>query len=229
MRKSIFILSIITVSIFMGCNGINSSNQINDLPALPEELQVGHSVLSQDSIPAFSFPTITEDQRMMLRLKSFVEVPDSTRVIGVREIEGKRTLEAYLVPLSENPNDFEVYLMTRGSDGWGIHSIDLGRFHTSEHQGPMRFGGNRFYTHDSSLTFDGTTHIVWHHTMTLTSIYLKDHRLTELWRVEWDDHLVIDDEGFITSISQQETYRTEGVNDPVIDDFKTRNWADQTK
>lgn len=218
-------IALVASLLITGCGGINNTKQMDNLPALPDKLQVGHSVLSQDTVPEFSFPTITEDQRMKLHLKSGMVVPDSTRVIGVREIEGKRTLEAYLVPLSEDPNDFEVYLMTRGSDGWGIHCIDLGRFHTSEHQGPMRFGGNRFYTHDSSLTFDGTTHIIIHHTMTLTSIYLKDHRLTELWRVEWDDHLEIDDTGFITCTSQQETYRTEGVNDPVIEEFKSRNWA----
>ena len=220
-------IALIASVLITGCGGISkTANQMDNLPALPDVLQLGHNVLSQDTVPAFTFPIITEDQRMKVRLKSFTDLPDSTKFIGVREIGERLTLEAYLVPLSENPNDFEVYLMTRGSDGWGIHCIDLGRFHTSEHQGPMRFGANRYYTHDSSLTFDGMTHIVWHHTMTLTGIYLKDHRLTELWRVEWDDHLEIDDKGYISRTSQQETYRTEGVDDPVIEEYKSRNWAE---
>ena len=213
--------TIITIAalLLIGCN--NTSNLMNDMPALPDKLELGHNVLSRDTVPAYNFPTITEDQRMMVRLKSFTDLPDSTRVIGVREIEGKRTLEAYLVPLSEDPNDFKVYLMTRGSDGYGIHCIDLGEFHTSEHQGPMRFGGNRFYTHDSSISFDGTAHIVRHHILTLTSIYLKDHSLTEMWRVEWDDHYKIDDSGFITFSNQQETFRTDSVDDPVINKYQS--------
>ena len=212
------IIAIATL-LLISCNSTN--HLMNDMPALPDEPQLGHNVLSRDTVPEITFPVITEDQRTMLHLKSGVVVPDSTRVIGVREIEGNRTLEAYLVPLSEDPNDFEVYLMTRGSDGYGIHCIMLGKFHTSEHQGPMRFGGNRFYTFDTSITFDGTKHIVLHRILTLTSIYLKDHSLTEGWRVEWDDHYEIDDSGFIGFSRQQETYRTDGVDDPVIDDYKS--------
>ena len=223
MRKSIFVLSIINAILLMGCNHINTTKQMSNLPALPDELQVGHSVLSQDSITAINFPIITEDQRMKLRLKSFAEVPDSTRVIGVREIEGKCTLEAYLVPLSEDPNDFEVYLMTRGSDGWGIETMIMGSFHTSEHQGPMRFGGNRFYTLDTSITFDSNNRFTVHHVMTLTSLYLKDHSLTEAWRVEWDNLYEIAADGHFQYIGQQETYRSNNIDDPVIDDFKSRD------
>ena len=215
----------IVVLLLMGCSHTNTSKPGNDFPVLPDKLQLGHNVLLQDTVPEFTFPVISEDQRMMLYLKGGGDLPDSTRVIGVREIEGERTLEAYLVPMSENPNDFEVYLMTHGSDGYYIHCINLGRFHTSEHQGPMRFGGNRFYTTDAELQFDGTRHIILHRVMTLTSLYLKDHRLTEMWRVEWDDHFEIDDKGYIDFTNQQETYRTDGVDDPVIEEFKTRNWA----
>ena len=48
MRKSLFVLSIINAILLMGCNRVNITKQISDLPALPDELQVGLSVLSQD-------------------------------------------------------------------------------------------------------------------------------------------------------------------------------------
>ena len=211
---------VLFVSILMtGCGGINTAKQINNLPALPDVLQLGHSILSRDSVPADSFPTITEEQRKELG----EVVPDDTQVIGMREIEGKCTLEAYMVPLSEEPNDFKVYLLTRDKDGHLIHSIDLGQFHTSEHQGPMRFGGNRFYTTEAELTFDGARRFTVHRVMTLTSLYLKDHTLTEMWRVEWDNNYQITDDGHFKFTGQQETYRTESVDDPVIEEFKSRN------
>ena len=212
-------IALIASVLMTGCGGINTAKQVNNLPTLPDVIQLGHSVLSRDSIPAYSFPTITEQQRKELG----EVVPDDTQVIGMREIEGKCTLEAYLIPQSEEPNDFKVYLMTRGKDGHRIHNIDLGRFHTSEHQGPMRFGGNRFYTTDAELTFTDDSHFTVHRVMTLTSHYLKDHTLTEMWRVEWDDNYEIDGKGYITFIGQQETYRTEGVDDPAIEEFKSRN------
>ena len=208
-----------------GCSGINTAMQTDTLPPLPDELKVGHNVLERDTTDEFTFPLITEDQRSKLQQKSGVVVPDNTQVIGMREIEGKRTLEAYLVPLSEDPNDFEVYLMTRGSDGYGIHCMDLGRFHTGEHKGPMTFGGNRYYTLDTSITFDDKTHFTLHRVMTLTSLYLKNHTLTEAWRVEWDDNYEIDSKGYITFTNQQETFRTDGVNDPVIEQYKSSNRA----
>ena len=212
--------TIITIAalLLIGCN--NTSKLMNDMPALPDKLELGHNVLSRDTVPAYNLPTITEDQRRELQQKSF-EAPDSTKVIGVREIDGNRTLEAYLVPTGEDHNQFKVILMTRSEKGLPIDAIDLGEFHTSEHQGPMRFGGNRFYTHDSSISFDGTAHIVRHHILTLTSIYLKDHSLTEMWRVEWDDHYKIDDSGFITFSNQQETFRTDSVDDPVINKYQS--------
>lgn len=213
------ILSIISAILLLGCSSIHSAKQTNELP---DQLQLGCSSLSQDTVPIFDFPTITDDQRMALHLKSGLVVPENTRVIGKREIEGKRTLEAYLVPLSEDPNDFKVYLTTRGSDGYSIHTIDLGRFHSTEHQGPMRFGGNRFYTLDTSISFDSTNHFTVHRVMTLTSLYLKDHTLTEMWRVEWDDNYMIDSDGTFTFTGQQETYRTDGVDDPTIEKYMSR-------
>ena len=207
------LIAIVTL-LLMGCNNINTTKQMSSLPALPNELQLGRNVLSQDSIPELAYPVITDDQRMTLQLKSGLTVPDSTLVIGMREIAGKRTLEAYLVPLSEDPNDFKVYLTTRGSDGYGIHTLDLGRFHTQEHKGPMRLGGNRFYTHDISATFDSTVRVVVHHALTLT---------TEGWRVEWDDEYVIDDKGFFTLKSQHETLRNGIPEEEIVEQYKAQD------
>lgn len=216
--------TIITIAVSLlisGCGGINNTKQMN---TLPDVVQVGHNVLSRDTIPSFNYPTITEDQRMKVRLKSFTDLPDSTKFIGVREIGGKRTLEAYMVPLSEDPNNFEVYLITRGSDGWGIHCIDLGRFHTCEYQGRPRLGGNRYYTTDATLHFDNDSHFTLHRVMTLTSLYLKDHRLTEMWRVEWDDQYEIDSNGYFIYKRQQETLRTPAdLDDPMITDYQARD------
>ena len=190
------------------------------MPALPNELHLGHNVLTQDSIPSFNYPTITEEERLNLHLKSGVEVPENTKVIGVREIEGKRTLEAYLVPLGEDPNDFKVYLMTRGSDGNCIESMDLGRLHKSEHQGPMRFGGNRFYTLDTSISFNGKTGFTVHYTLTLTSIYLKNHQLTQMWRVDWDDEYEIDNDGRPIIKNRKETLREGTPAEEVVEQYK---------
>ncbi len=213
------ILTTISAILLLGCNSIHTAKQMN---RLPDELQLGYSILTQDTISVSDFPTITEEQRNTLHLKSGLIVPDSTRAIGMREIEGNRTLEASLLPLSEEPNDFKVYLTTRGSDGYGIHTIDLGRFHSTEHQGPMRFGGNRFYTLDTSISFDGISHFTVHRVMTLTSHFLKDHTLTEMWRVEWDDHYEISSDGTFSFTGQQETYRTDGVDDPMIEEYQSR-------
>ena len=212
------IITLVASILLTACGGINTANQINNLPVLPDEVQLGHNILSRDSIPAFGFPVITEEQCKELG----DAVTKNTQVIGVREIDGKLTLEAYLVPLSEDPNDFKVYMTTRGKDGHRIHSIDLGRFHTSEHQGPMRFGGNRFYTTDAEITFDGARHFTVHRVMTLTSLFLKDHTLTEMWRVEWDDNYEITADGHFSFMGQKETHRTEGLEDPAIEEFKSR-------
>ena len=58
--------------------------------------------------------------------------------------------------------------------------------------------------------------------MTLTSLYLKNHTLTEAWRVEWDNHYEITEDGHFNFKGQQETYRTDGVDDPVIEQYKSR-------
>ena len=59
--------------------------------------------------------------------------------------------------------------------------------------------------------------------MTLTSLFLKNHTLTEMWRVEWIDNYDIDNTGHFVFKGQQETLRTPNdLNDPTIDDFKAR-------
>ena len=88
---------------------------------------------------------------------------------------------------------------------------------------PLRFGGNRFYTTDAELRFDGKDRFTVHRVMTLTSLFLKDHTLTEMWRVEWDNRYEINSNGKFIFKGQQETMRTEGVDDPVIEQFKSRN------
>lgn len=156
-------------------------------------------------------------------MQSGLDMPDSTRLIGVREAGKSCSLVAYQVPGDDDRGFFKVYLMTHREGGTVIDALDLHEFHTSEHQGPMRFGGNRFYTLDSSVTFDGKDHFTVHRVMTLTSIYLKDHTLTEGWRVEWDDNYKITSDGHFNFTGQQETYRTDGIDDPIIEEFKSRN------
>ena len=209
--------------LMLSCSGINTTGQTSSLPVLHDKLQLGHNLLARDSVTTLDFPILTEDQHMVLQLKSGLVVPDSTRVIGTRQVTDKFSLEAYLVPLSENPNDFKVLLTTRDSDGYSIHSIDLGRFHTCEYQGRPRLGGNRYYTTDAELRFDDATRFTLHRVMTLTSLYLKDHRLTEAWRVEWDNRYEIADGGRFVYKGQQETFRTTGVQDPKIEEYKSRD------
>jgi len=210
--------------LMLSCSGINTNRQTSSLPVLHDKLQLGHNLLARDSITTLDFPILTEDQHMVLQLKSGLVVPDSTRVIGTRQVTDKFSLEAYLVPLSENPNDFKVLLTTRDSDGYSIHSIDLGRFHTCEYQGRPRLGGNRYYTTDATLHFDNDSHFTLHRVMTLTSLYLTDHTLTELWRVEWDDRYEIASDGHILFKGQHETLRIPAdLDDPVINDYQARD------
>ena len=217
-------LLIIAAILLMACNNLNTAPQNDSLPALPDELRIGRNALSRDTVPAFSFPTITDDQRMTLQLKSGLVVPDSTMVIGSRKVNGNCTLEAYLVPSGEIPSDFKIYLTTRGSDGYGIHTIELDRFHTCQYQGKPRLGGNRYYTTDAELRFDGDTRFTLHRVMTLTSIFLKDHSTHEMWRVEWDNLYEIDASGHIIFIGQQETLRSPAdLDDPVIDQYMSHD------
>ena len=158
-------------------------------------------------------------------------LPDSLQVmledaqlINTRSAGKGITLEAYRIPTGEDSVQFKVYLVTHKGKGQFVDALDLHEFHTREHKGPMTFGGNRFYTTDAELRFNGDRHIILHRVMTLTSIYLKDHSLTEAWRVEWDNHYEIDDSGHFVFKGQQETLRNPSdLNDPIIDTYKSRD------
>ena len=222
MMRTIFTL-MADILLMMSCSGITSTGQTTGIYSLPDRLQLGHNLLLRDSVTTLDFPFLTLDQRRTLQFKSGIVVPDSTRAIGARQVAGKYSLEAYLVPLSVNPDDFKILLTTRGSDGYSIHTIDLGRFHTCEYQGRPRLGGNRYYTTDAELMFTDETHFTLHRVMTLTSLYLKDHSTHEMWRVEWDDRYEIDSNGYFIFKSQQETLRSPAdLNDPVINDYQSR-------
>lgn len=217
MRTMITLAAILVIA---GCNGINSNQQMN---TLPDTLQIGQCVLNRDTAEQVEYPALDEEQRIGLARQMSLDVPEGTQLIGMRSVKNGITLDAYKVPTGEGPNQFKVYFVTRSDKDVVIDWIDLRDFHTSEHQGPMRLGGNRFYTTDATVTFDDASHFTLHRVMTLTSIYLKDHRLTELWRVEWDNHYEITADGHFTFTGQQETYRTEGLDDPTIEEFKSRD------
>ena len=204
----------------MGCGGINNTKQMSSLPDI---VQLGQNILSRDSVEQAAFPVITEDQRSGLTRFTSLDVPESTLFIGERAAGNGFTLEAYKVPTGEDPNQFKVYLITRDKKDVIVNFLDLHEFHTSEHKRPMTFGGNRFYTTDAHISFDGQQHFTLHRVMTLTSLYLKNHTLTELWRVEWDNRYEIDDNGKFKFIEQEETTRTEGLDDPMIEEYQSRD------
>ena len=227
------ILTLTATLLIMACSNIHTNSQIS---TLPDTLQVGHSILSRDTAQAASFPVLTAAQCRELAAQTGLAVPDSSRLIGMRPFNDEITIAAYQIPTGENPNQFKVYLVAhvgsmaqvgKGHLSRDIHvwdHLDLGVFHTSEHQKPLRFGGNRFYTTDAELRFDGNDRFTLHRVMTLTSLYLKDHRLTELWRVEWDNHYGISEEGRFYYEGQQETLRTPAdLDDPMITDYQARD------
>ena len=221
MRSDMKTMMILAATLMMmGCSGINNTQQMN---TLPDTLQVGQSLLSRDTVEQVAYPVVSQEQRLALRHQAVPDMPAGTQLLGARPAGKGLVLEAYKIPTGENPNQFKVYLLTCDGKGAVVDAIDLHEFHTSEHKRPMTFGGNRFYTTDAELRFDGDSHVTLHRVMTLTSLYLKDHTLTELWRVEWNNHYEIDDNGHITFKGQQETYRTDGLDDPVIDEFKSRD------
>lgn len=225
MDMNSLLYSLATAILLMGCNGINTKSTVtNDtLPALPDTLQMGQSKLSRDTIPADTLLVLTADQRTALAQQTGFDIPDSTALIGVLDINGGCTLEAYKIPLSENPNDFKVYFVTRNNEEQVIDAIDLREFHTIEYQGRPRFGGNRFYTRDVIITFHGDRRFTQHVTMTLTGLYLKDHHLTELWRVMWDNRYEITADGHFKFLGQTETYRPDNLDDPIIEKYKSFN------
>lgn len=217
--KSI-IITLVAVLTMTGCSGITKNSSMN---TLPDTLQMGHNLLIRDTLKLVVYPTLTQEQRSDLAQHTSLDVPDNTQFIGERSVQDGISLAAYKVPTGEDPNIFKVYLVTRGKDNAVVEVLDLGDFHTSEHQGPMRFGGNRFYTTDASVTFDDKGRFTVRHVMTLTSLYLKDHTLTELWRVEWDDHYEIDSKGSFVFKGQQETHRSPAdLDDPFVEEHKSR-------
>ena len=221
------IITITAVLLLMGCNGITTAKQMSstiiEQATLPEHLTVGKNLLSRDTINQAEYPVLTDEERSALVQQTELEVPEDIQIIGVRELDKKHTLAAYRIPIDNDSLRFKVYLVTRDIEGTVIDVIDLNVFHTCEHQRPMTFGGNRFYTTDTDLLFDGTHHFTVHHVMTLTGVYLKDHSLTEMWRVEWNDNYEITEDGHFNFMGQQETYRTDCVDDPKIEEYKSRD------
>lgn len=214
-------IALIASLMITGC--ANHKSYLKTVNQIPDVLQIGQSLLSRDTIEEVDYPILTREQCESLHRLTTFEVPDSTRFIGIRPISKTLTLEAYKVPAGEDTNHFKVYFVTRDNKGGVIDALDLREFHTSEHQQPMRLGGNRFYTTDASITFDGEVGFTLHRVMTLTSLYLKDHSLTEAWRVEWDNHYEITNTGRILFKGQQETLRSPVIDDPVIDEYKSRD------
>lgn len=215
------IITLAATLMITGCSGISNTRQINTLPDI---VQVGQNLLSRDTIEEADYPTLTREQRLALGEQTKSEVAAGTQLIGERSVGKGLILSVYKIPTGKDPNQFKVYLVTSKGDSSVVDAVDLREFHTSEHQQPLRLGGNRFYTTDSELHFDSPDHIILHRVMTLTSLYLKDHRLTEIWRVEWDNHYNIDAQGHITFQSQQETYRSSSdINDPMIEEYQSRD------
>lgn len=214
-------IALIASLMITGCANHNSyPKTVNEIP---DVLQIGQSLLSRDTIEETDFPILTQEQCDALHRLTTFEVPDSTRLIGIRPIGKTFTLEAYKVPTGEDTNHFKVYLVTRDHKGAVVDALDLREFHTSEHQQPMRLGGNRFYTTDASISFNDDGSFTLHRVMTLTSLYLKDHSLTEAWRVEWDNHYTITNTGRFIFTGQQETLRSPVIDDPIIDEYKSRD------
>ena len=212
----------------MGCNGISTAKQMSVLsieqPTLPDHLVVGKNLLSRDTVKQEAYPELTEEEGQELAQQTGLDVPENCQLLGCREVNKEYSVAAYRIPVENDSLRFKVYLVTRDKKGAAVDALDLHEFHTSEHQGPMRLGGNRFYTTDADLRFDDAKHFVLHRVMTLTSLYLKDHSLTELWRVEWDNCYEISDNGHFSFLDQRETTRkpTE-VADPMIEEFKSRD------
>lgn len=223
----------------IGCNSATTAKQMTSLSStttLPDTLQLGHSILSRDTVATASCPLLTAAQCHELAEQTGFKVPDSSRLIGMRPFNDEITIAAYQIPTGENPNLFKVYLVahvgnmaqvSKGHLSRDIHVwcyLDLGYFHTSEYQGRPRLGGNRYYTTDAELRFDDANHFTLHRVMTLTSLYLKDHSTHEMWRVEWDNRYGINEEGRFYFIDQRETLRTPAdLIDPVIEQYQSRD------
>ena len=235
------IIAFVASLLLLGCNGITTAKHVNNMTdnttkliqeliaTSNESLVIGDSLLvggnplrREEAKPAVK-RLLDDEEQETLAQKTKLEISDSTCLIGVRQIGARHVLAAYLVPQSdENPYDFKVYFVCYDDETNVTDVLGLRQMHTSEHQGPMRLGGNRFYTTDATVTFDDTNHFTVHRVMTLTSLYLKNHTLTEAWRVEWDNHFEITEDGHFHFKGQQETYRSDGVDDHAIEEYKSR-------
>lgn len=220
------LFTIIFVSL-MGCNSVNTAHRMNtfsiDAPTLPDHVDEGSNPLNRDSIVPADYPVLSLEQVHDLAKSTGFTVPDDTQIMGVRKVDEQLTLAAYMIPLGEDPNLFMVYLVIHADDGSVVDALNLRAFHTCEHDGPMRLGGNRFHTCDASLTFEDAHHFTLHRVMTLTSLYLKGHRLTELWRAEWDNHYEIDKSGKFRFTGQKETYHSEQYNEDIVREYMVRD------
>ena len=215
------IITLAATLMITGCSGISNTRQINTLPDI---VQVGQNLLSRDTIEEADYPTLTREQRLALGEQTKSEVPTGTQLIGERSVGKGFILSVYKIPTGKDPNQFKVYLVTSKGDSTVVDAIDLREFHTSEHQQPLRLGGNRFYTTDAELRFDDSNHFTLHRVMTLTSLYLKNHTLTECWHVEWDNHYEITEDGRFRYLEQQETTRKPAeLEDPMIEEYKSRD------
>jgi len=214
------VLSFAITVMMMSCNGASGNQQAN---TLPDTLQVGQSILNRDTTQQAVYPTIDEEQRDNLARQMALDVPDNSQFIGRRSAGDGITLEAYKIPRTKGPDWSRVVFVTRDNHGDIIDHVDLREFHTSEHKGPMTFGGNRFYTTDASVTFDGPTRFTLHRVMTLTSIFLKDRSLTQLWRVEWDNHYMIGKDGRFLFNGQQETYHTDEFESTIVNEYMSHD------
>ena len=222
------IITMVAGLLMMGCNGITTAKQMStqqiEQPTLPDRLVVGKNILSRDTVADVAYTDLDEEQCIALARQTGLKVPDDAQLIGGREIDQKHSLAAYRIPVDGDSLRFKVYLVVLNKDGSMADAIDVHEFHTSEHQGPMRLGGNRFYTTDAELRFDDSNHFTLHRVMTLTSLYLKDHTLTECWRVEWDNHYEITEDGRFRYLEQQETTRKPAeLEDPMIEEYKSRD------
>lgn len=245
--KTLSLAIITAIALLLGCSGTSTAKQeakmnntttdnigqlLDSLDIAPDSalrldtlMQVGDKALTRpDSMRQVNYPALDEARCAMLARQSGLDVSHGIQLVGIRDIGGKMTLAAYRVPVGGNGEEFKVCLMTHANDGAVIDAIGLGAFHTCESKQPRTFGGNRFYTLDSEVAFDGERHFTLRRTATFSGLYIKDHSTHEMWRVEWDNHYGINEEGRFYFIDQQETLRTPAdLIDPVIEQYQSRD------
>ena len=233
--KMLSITIISAIAMLLGCNHTNSATpdhagrlldsldivhgtvlQIDTL------LQVGdHTLTHPDSVSQVNCPTLDEAHCDLLARQSGMDLPHGVQFVGMRDIGNGMTLAAYRVPDGGNGEEFKVCLMTHANDGAVIDAIGLGAFHACESKQPRTFGGNRFYTLDSEVAFDGERHFTLRRTATFSGLYLKDHRVTPLWRADWENAFDITADGHFRFTGQRETYRSpDGIDEERVNACK---------